>query len=177
MASAQVAPTAGRNGGGGIDTGAPALGDDAAAAASRSSESVRRPDALQASVLDAQFLAEQGPLVHQADGDGDAIGGREQGDPGPGEGVEDRGASPLRPTCRQSEREVALVRHHRTLPGTPILGHAAAYDEYLQGKDVQARREISRIAGTLHQKGLPYRLERLAEKQEQPRRCDADLER
>ena len=118
-ASAQVAPTAGRNGGGEIDTGAPALGDDAAAAASRSSESVRRPDALQASVLDAQFLAEQGQLVLQADGDGDAIGGREQGDPGQGERVEDRGASPLRPTCGQSEREVALVRHRRTPPERP----------------------------------------------------------
>ena len=108
-----------------------------------------RRDALQASVLDAQLLAEQGQLVLQADRGSDAVGGREQGDPGQGEGVEDGGAGPLRPTCGQSEPEVALARHHRTLPGAPILGHAAESDKSLQEEDMEARREISRIAGTL----------------------------
>jgi len=78
-----------------------------------------RRHALHAGVLDAQLLAEQGDLVLQVDGVGDAVGGREQGDPDQGKRVEDRGASPLRPTCGQSEPEVALARHHRTPPERP----------------------------------------------------------
>ncbi len=53
---------------------------------------VTRRDALHASVLDAQFFPEQGQFVLPPDRGSDAIGGREQSDPGQGEGVEDRGA-------------------------------------------------------------------------------------
>ena len=60
-----------------------------------------RRDALHASVLDAQLLAEQGQLVLQADGGGDAVGGREQGDPGQGEGVEDGGTGAMGPAGRK----------------------------------------------------------------------------
>ena len=45
MASAAVAPNGWQKWGGEIDTKAPAFGDDAAAAADRSSESVRLQDA------------------------------------------------------------------------------------------------------------------------------------
>jgi hypothetical protein len=85
---------------------------------------VTRRDALHASVLDAQFLAEQGQFVLQADGGGDAVGGRAQGDPGQGEGVEDRGASSPRPAAGQSEPETAVARHDRTLLGASIVDHA-----------------------------------------------------
>ena len=68
-----------------------------------------RRDALQASVLDAQFLSEQGQLVLQADGGGDAVGGREQGDPGQGEGVDDRGAGPSGPAARKRMRGTSAL--------------------------------------------------------------------
>jgi len=83
-----------------------------------------RRDALHASVLDAQLLAEEGYLMLQSDRSSDPISGREQGDPGQGEGVEDRGASLPRLAGWQSEPETAVARHDRTLPGTPVLDRA-----------------------------------------------------
>jgi hypothetical protein len=54
-------------------------------------------DALHAGVLDAPLREEQGQLMRQADGGGEAVGGREQGDPGQGEGREDGGTGTTGP--------------------------------------------------------------------------------
>ena len=92
---------------------------------------VTRRDALHASVLDAQLLAEQGQFALQVDGGGDAIGGREQGDPGQGEGVDDRGATLPGPAGGQSEPGAAVPGHDRILLGASILNHAAESDKSL----------------------------------------------
>jgi hypothetical protein len=85
---------------------------------------VTRRDALQASVLDAELLAEEGHLMLQSNRLGDAIGSREQGNPGQVEGVEDRGASSPRPAAGQSSPETGVARHDRALLGASILDHA-----------------------------------------------------
>ena len=87
--------------------------------------------------------------MRQSDRYSDAGGGREPGDPGQGEGMEGRGTNLPRPAGWQSEPETAVARNDRTLLGASVLDHAAEYDKSLQGREMEARREVPRIAGTL----------------------------
>ena len=64
--------------------------------------------------------------------------------------MEGRGTNLPRPAGWQSEPETAVARNDRTLLGASVLDHAAEYDKSLQGREMEARREVPRIAGTLH---------------------------
>jgi hypothetical protein len=101
-----------------------------------------RWNSLHAGVRQAKLLAEQGQRVLQADGGGDAAGGREHGDPGQGEGMEYRGTGAAGPAWRPLEPGTAGARHDRILLGASILDHAAGYEKSLQERDMEARREI-----------------------------------
>jgi hypothetical protein len=61
--------------------------------------------------------------------------------------LDERGASPSRPAWKHSESRTAVVRHHRSLLGAPILDHAAELDKCLQVQDMEARREASGSEG------------------------------